>query len=178
MAVRWIGLILIGFILTAEGYLIFQNSFYGPLNIIDLSGRVMTLDEKEQLFDELREKLGAKDPNKASISYELTRIVRSGLDPLAVCGMSRFRSNSRAWGNWTLFSIEFRGDHTVTKRTIDRPLLRGVPISVDNLVYRTRDGDRAITPRDTYICEPRPTRCPPGQCAPYDWTTAVRVVDD
>jgi hypothetical protein len=178
MAVRWIGLILIGFILTAEGYLIFQNSFYGPLNIIDLSGRVMTLDEKEQLFDELGEKLGAKDPNKASISYELTRMVRSGLDPLAVCGMSRFKINSRAWGNWTLFSIEFRGDHTVTKRTLDRPLLRDVPISVDNLVYRTRDGVRAITPRDTYICEPRPTRCPPGQCAPYDWTTAVRVVDD
>jgi hypothetical protein len=178
MAIRWIGLILIGVILTAEGYLIFERYFYGPLNIIDWSGRVMTLDEKEQLFGELREELKAKGLIEAPTSYELTKIVRSGLDPLAVCGMSRFKSKSRAWGNWTLFSIEFRGDHAVTKHIINQPLLRGIPTSIDDLIYRTRDGDRAITPRDTFICEPLPTRCPPGQCAPYDWITAVRVVDD
>jgi len=178
MAFRWISLILICVILTSEGYLIFERYFYGPLNIIDWSGRVMTLDEKEQLFGQLRETLSAKGLIEAPTSYELTRIVRSGLDPLAVCGMSRFKSNSHAWGNWTLFSIEFRGGHVVTKQVINQPLLRGIPTSIDDLIYRTRDGDRAITSRDTFKCEPLPTRCPPGQCAPYDWTTAVRVVDD
>jgi hypothetical protein len=177
MAFRWIGLILIGVILTTEGYFIFERYFYGPLNIIDWSGRAMTLDEKEQLFGELREKLNAKGLTEAPTSYELTKIVRSGLDPLAVCGMSRFKSKSRAWGNWTLFSIEFRGDHAVTKQMIKRPLLRGIPTSaIDDLIYRTEDGDRAITPRDTFICEPKPTRCPPGQCAPYDWGSAVYEV--
>jgi hypothetical protein len=176
MAFRWISLILIGVILTAEGYLIFERYFYGPLNVIDWSGSVMTLDEKEQLFGKLRETLNEKGLIEAPTSYELTRIVRSGLDALAVCGMSRFKSKSRAWGNWMLFSVEFRGDHAVTKRIINQPVLRG--ISFDDLIYRTQDGDRAITPRDTFICEPLPTRCPPGQCAPYDWTTAVRVVDD
>jgi hypothetical protein len=173
MAFRWISLILVGVLLTSEAYLIFERYFYGPLNIIDWSGRVMTLDEKEQLFGEL---IG--EGLEAPTSYELTRIVRSGLDPLAVCGMSRFKSKSRAWGNWTLFSIEFRGDHAVTKQIINRSLLRGFSTSIDNVVYQTRDGVRAITPHDTFICEPLPTRCPPGQCAPYNWTTAVRVVGD
>lgn len=179
MPLRWISLILIGVLLAAEGYLIFERYVHGPLNIIDWSGRVLTLDEKEQIFGELRKTLhdkGLIEDNPTS--YELSRIVRSGLDPLAACGMSRFKTKSRAWGNWTLFSIEFSGEHAVTKEVINRPLLRGIPIAFDNLIYRTRDGDRAITPRDTFKCEPRPTRCPLGQCAPYDWASGVRVVDD
>ncbi|KRQ07498.1 hypothetical protein AOQ71_23275 [Bradyrhizobium manausense] len=180
MAFRLLSLLLIGVILSAEGYLLFQRCLYGPLNIIDWSGRVMTLDEKGQLFGELREILNKRGLIEAPSSYELGKMVRSNLDPLAVCGMSRFKSKSGAWGNWTLFSIEFPGDRLVTKETISRPLLRGISRTADdlNLVYRTRDGDQAISPRDTFICEPLPTRCPPGQCPAYDWTTAVRVIDD
>jgi hypothetical protein len=178
MAFRWISLILIGVILTAESYLIVQRYFYGPLNIIDWSGRIMTLDEKEQLFGGLREQLNAEGLIEAPTSYELTRIVRSRLDPRAVCGIGRFKGKSGAWGNWQLFSIEFPGDHGITKEIINHPLLRDMSPSIGNVVYLTRDGDRAITPRDTFVCEPLPTRCPPGQCAPYDWTTAVRIVDD
>ena len=94
MAFRLLGLSLIGVILSAEGYLLFQRYLYGPLNIIDWSGRVTTLDEKEQLLAELREKLNTKGLIEAPTSYELTNLVRSGLDPLAVCGMSRFKSKS------------------------------------------------------------------------------------
>jgi hypothetical protein len=169
---------LIAAILAAEGYLVFNRYLYGPLNVIDWSGRVMTLDEKEQLFGELREKLNTGGLVEAPTSYELTRLVRSRLDPLAVCGMSRFQRKSRAWGNWMLFSIEFRGDHAVTKEVINRPLLRGISPAIDNLVYRTREGDRAIAPHDTFMCEPLPTRCPPGQCAPYFWSASLSVVGD
>jgi hypothetical protein len=178
VAVRWICLILIGVILTAGGYLIFERYFYGPLNITDLSGRVITMDEKEQLDEQLHQDFKYEAPTKRPTSYELTRIVRSGMDPLTVCGMGRFQQKSGAWGNWQLFLIEFPGDHPVTKETVKHPLLREIVPDTYNMVYRTPEGVRAITPRDTFICEPNPTRCPPGQCALYDWTQAARLVDE
>jgi hypothetical protein len=39
MAFRWISLALIAAILAAEGYLLFDRTFHGPLKIIDWSGR-------------------------------------------------------------------------------------------------------------------------------------------
>jgi hypothetical protein len=44
IALRWISLALIAAILAAEGHLLFNRYLYGPLNVIDWSGRVMTLE--------------------------------------------------------------------------------------------------------------------------------------
>lgn len=178
MPFRLLSLLLIGAILFAEGYLLFQRYLYGPLNIIDWSGRVMTPDEKGQLFAELRKELDEIGRDDSPTSYELAKIVRSALDPLAICGMSRFKSKAGVWANWVLFSIEFPGNHSVTKETINRPVLFGFFNPERNLVYQTKHGSRAITPSDTFICEPWPTKCPPGQCPPYDWSGGVRPTDD
>ena len=90
MAFRWAILILIGAVLASEGYLILEKYYFdGPLSMTDWSGRIMTLDEKEQLFGQLREKLNQAGQ---ATSYELARMVRSGLDPLAVLTSRRVKA--------------------------------------------------------------------------------------
>jgi hypothetical protein len=54
MAFRWISVTLIAAILAAGGYLLFNRYLYGPLNVIDWSGGVITLEEGTALRGDAR----------------------------------------------------------------------------------------------------------------------------
>jgi hypothetical protein len=166
MALRWISLALIAAILAAEGYLLFDRTFYGPLKVIDWSGRV-----KELLFGATREQV--KDATDAATDMEFASMVRSVMDPLTVCGMVRLRSGSGAWENWIIFDILLPGDHPLLKATFRVPVLQGMTsMSVGKrLLYQVNGGDRAVTPRDRFKCEP--STC--EKCDRYDWLPIAEV---
>jgi hypothetical protein len=171
MAFRWISLALIAAILAAEGYLLFDRYFYGPLKVIDWSGRVMTLEEKELLFEATREE--ANYATDAATDMEFAGIVRSVMDPLTVCGMVRLRSRSGVWENWIIFDIILPGDHPLLKATHRILVLQGMASSVvgKRVVYRVHGVDREITPRDRFKCEP--STC--EKCDRYDWAPIANV---
>lgn len=167
---RWISLALIAAILAAEGYLLFDRTFSGPLKIIDWSGWVTTLKEKELLFDAIREQVKATD---AATDIEFASMVRSVMDPLTVCGMVRLRSGSGDWENWIIFDILLPGDHPLLKATFRVPVLQGMTSSSlgKRLVYGVNGVDRAVKPRDRFKCEPRICE----KCDRYDWAPIAEV---
>jgi hypothetical protein len=171
MKFRWISSTLIAAILAAEGYLLFNSYFYGPLNVVDWSGRVMTLEEKEQLLEAMRERV--KGDTDAASNMEFASIVRSTLDPLTVCGMARLRNSTGVWGSWVIFDIGYPGNHPLLKQTIRRPFLQGIgePLDEQRIVYQVHDVVREITPRDRFKCEP--TTC--EKCDSYSWEPIAEI---
>ena len=172
MHLRWISLALIAAILAAEGYLLFNRYFYGPLNFMDWSGRVMTLDEKEQLFEVTRDVV----TEFPATDVEFASIVRSALDPLTVCGIARLKSRAGAWGNWEIFNIGFVGDHPVLKETVLVPFGRlslRTLIAGHEISYRVGNVHRKVTPQDRLKCEP--TKC--EKCDRYHWGSSGEIVD-
>jgi hypothetical protein len=166
MAFRWISLAVIAAILAAEGTLLFNRTFYGPLNVIDWSGHVMTLEEKQLLFQETREEMRRR--TNAVTDMEFASLVRSTLDPLTVCGMARQRNSSGVWGSWQIIDIILPGEHPLLKETVRKPVLQGMSAPVDGhrLVYQVHDVDREITPQDRFKCEP--ITCEKN-CDRYSW---------
>jgi hypothetical protein len=172
MAFRWISLALIAAILAGEGYLLFNRYFYGPLNVIDWSGRVMTLEEKQQLFGETREDIQRE--TDAVTDMEFASLVRSTLDPLTVCGMARVRSRSGVWGSWQIIDIILPGDHPLLKASFRKPVLQGMAAPVDGhrLEYQVHDDSREITAQDRFKCEPMTCE---KNCDRYSWMPIATV---
>ena len=170
MPLRWISLALIAAILAAEGYLLFNRYFHGPLTFFDWSGRVMTLEEKEHLFEETRHVV----TEFPATDVEFARIVRSALDPMTVCGIARLKNRSGIWGSWVIFHIGFPGDHPLLKETVLVPFgtlsLRW--LFEGRISYRIGDVSREVTPQDRLKCEP--TTC--EKCDRYNWGS-VEVID-
>jgi hypothetical protein len=171
MALRWITLALIAALLAAEGYFLFNRYFYGPLNVIDWSGRVMTLEEKQRLFQSTRERV--RGEIDAGTDMEFASLVRSTLDPLTVCGMARVRNRS-SWGSWQIIDIILPGDHPLLKYTSRKPVLQGMAAPTDGhrLVYQVHDADREITPQDRFKCEP--ITCEKN-CNRYTWVPIATI---
>jgi hypothetical protein len=173
MAFRWIILAIIAAILAAEGYVLTSRYLYGPLNVIDWSGRVMTLEEKELLFQEVtRETM--KGETDAPADMEFASIVRSTLDPLTVCGMARLRSRSGVWGSWQIIDIILPGDHPLLKATFRKSVLQGMAAPTDGhrLQYLVHDDHREITPQDSFKCEP--ITCE-QKCDRYSWMPIATI---
>jgi hypothetical protein len=107
MLIRWISLTAIVVVLAAESWLVFDRYFYGPLRIVDWSGRVISLEEKKQLFDETRDSLlGVTD---VATGVEFAGLVRSVSEPRRVCGLFRPKRKSGLWASWRQFLHPLRG---------------------------------------------------------------------
>jgi hypothetical protein len=165
---------MIAAILAIEGYHLSSRYFYGPLNVIDWSGRVMTLEEKELLFHEVTRETTIKGDTYATTDVEFASIVRSTLDPLTVCGMVRLRSRSGVWGSWQIIDIILPGDHPLLKETVRTPVLQGMAAPTDGhrLTYLVHDDSREINPQDRFKCEP--ITCE-QKCDRYSWVPIATV---
>ena len=132
MAIRGVTLAAIAVILAAEGYAHVREILLRPdLNVIDRSGRVISLEEKELLFHEVTRETSIGSDTYAPTDMEFVSIVRSTLDRLTVCGMARLRSRSGVWGSWQIIDIILPGDHPLLKETVRKPVLQGMAAPKD-----------------------------------------------
>jgi hypothetical protein len=147
VALRWISLIVIAAILAVEAWLLFDRTLYGPLRIADWSGLVMTLDEKEQLFDQVRN--DASGVTDVATGVEFAGLVRSVSEPRRVCGLFRHKSKSGLWASWRQFSIHYGVYGTFFGGSIDTASDPPKPF-----LYQRNGVLRELTPRDRVECEP------------------------
>jgi hypothetical protein len=107
MNFRLISLALISAVLVAEGYLVVDKYFIPkvPLQFVDWSRRVLTLEEQHQLYEELRVNLmGVTDPSSGIM---LSGLIRSISEPKRICGLAKHKDRKGQWLDWNQFAVTF-----------------------------------------------------------------------
>ena len=135
-------LIVAGAYLLVDKYLISK----GPLQILDWSGRVLTTEEHQRLYDELRiELVGLTAPS----GIKLSGLVRSVSEPRRVCGLIKHKDKNGRWLDWDEFAVKFYPQGGVS-------LFGGIHRDEDykGTVYLKNGVVRPLRQDDRVECEP------------------------
>jgi hypothetical protein len=145
-----ISLALISAVLVVEGYLIVDKYFIpkAPLQFVDWSRRVLTLEEQRQFYEELRVRLtGVTDPSSGIM---LSGLVRSISEPNRVCGLIKHKNRKGQWLDWNQFALTF------SRHGIGAMMGGGIMREEDykGTKYRREDVYRPLRQDDRVECEP------------------------